>query len=28
LPAAPGWEQVADYALSWAVDHAAQPSRA
>jgi pimeloyl-ACP methyl ester carboxylesterase len=28
LPAAPGWEEVADYALSWAVDHAAQPSTA
>jgi pimeloyl-ACP methyl ester carboxylesterase len=25
LPAAPGWEQVADYALSWALDHATQP---
>ena len=23
LPAAPGWEQVADYDLSWAIDHAA-----
>ena len=23
LPAAPGWEQVADYALDWAVAHAA-----
>ena len=22
LPAAPGWEDVADYALAWAVDHA------
>src|SRR5215210_1422513 len=22
LPAAPGWEEVADYALSWAVEHA------
>jgi pimeloyl-ACP methyl ester carboxylesterase len=28
LPAAPGWEEVADYALSWAVDHAAQRSAA
>jgi len=28
LPAAPGWEAVADHALSWAVDHAAQPSTA
>jgi pimeloyl-ACP methyl ester carboxylesterase len=28
LPAAPGWQEVADYALSWAVDHAAQPSTA
>jgi pimeloyl-ACP methyl ester carboxylesterase len=26
LPAAPGWEEVADYALAWAVEHAAQPS--
>jgi pimeloyl-ACP methyl ester carboxylesterase len=26
LPAAPGWEVVADYALEWAVDHAAQRS--
>ena len=26
LPAAPGWEQVADYALDWAVEHAAQRS--
>ena len=23
--AEPGWEQVADYALSWAVDHTARP---
>jgi hypothetical protein len=22
LPAAPGWERVADYALDWAVQHA------
>ena len=28
LPAQPGWEEVADYALSWAVDHARMPSRA
>ena len=28
LPAAPGWEEVADYALTWALEHAAQPSRA
>jgi pimeloyl-ACP methyl ester carboxylesterase len=28
LPAAPGWEEVADHALSWALDHAVQPSRA
>jgi pimeloyl-ACP methyl ester carboxylesterase len=26
LPAAPGWEQVADYALSWAIEHAAVPT--
>jgi pimeloyl-ACP methyl ester carboxylesterase len=26
LPACPGWEEVADYALSWAVEHAAQAS--
>jgi hypothetical protein len=24
LPAAPGWEEVADYALAWAEEHAAQ----
>ena len=24
LPAAPGWEQVADHALDWAVQHAGQ----
>ena len=24
LPSAPGWEEVADYALSWALDHAVQ----
>ena len=28
LPAWPGWEEVADYALDWAVEHAAQPSTA
>ena len=28
LPAAPGWEKVADYALAWALEHAVQPSRA
>ena len=27
LPASPGWEQVADYALDWAERHAGQPSR-
>jgi pimeloyl-ACP methyl ester carboxylesterase len=27
LPAASGWEEVADYALSWALEHAVQPSR-
>jgi pimeloyl-ACP methyl ester carboxylesterase len=26
LPAWPGWEQVADYALDWALEHAALPS--
>ncbi len=26
LPSSHGWEEVADYALSWAVEHAAQPS--
>ncbi len=26
LPASPGWEQVADYALDWALTHAAVPS--
>ena len=26
LPASPGWEQVADYALDWALEHAVQPS--
>jgi hypothetical protein len=26
LPAAPGWEEVADYALHWALKHAALPS--
>jgi pimeloyl-ACP methyl ester carboxylesterase len=28
LPSAPGWEEVADYALSWAERHAVQPSAA
>ena len=28
LPAWPGWEQVADYALDWALRHSAQASRA
>jgi pimeloyl-ACP methyl ester carboxylesterase len=28
LPSAPGWEEVADYALSWAERHAVQPSPA
>jgi hypothetical protein len=26
LPAWPGWEKVADYALDWALEHAALPS--
>jgi len=26
LPAAPGWERVADHALDWALEHAVQPS--
>src|SRR4051812_9199151 len=26
LPASPGWEKVADYALDWALEHAALPS--
>jgi pimeloyl-ACP methyl ester carboxylesterase len=26
LPAWPGWEQVADYALDWALEHTARPS--
>ena len=26
LPASPGWEQVADSALDWALEHAALPS--
>jgi pimeloyl-ACP methyl ester carboxylesterase len=26
FPGAPGWEEVADYALSWAIDHAATPA--
>jgi pimeloyl-ACP methyl ester carboxylesterase len=28
MPAQEGWEEVADYALEWAREHAAQPSRA
>jgi hypothetical protein len=28
LPAWPGWEGVADYALDWAVEHAVTPSAA
>jgi len=28
LPATEGWEEIADYALSWAVSHAVQPTRA
>jgi hypothetical protein len=28
LPAAPGWEKVADYALAWALEHAVAPSTA
>jgi pimeloyl-ACP methyl ester carboxylesterase len=28
LPAAPGWEEVADYALAWAADHAVRSSPA
>ena len=28
LPAAPGWEEVADSALDWALEHAVQPSAA
>jgi pimeloyl-ACP methyl ester carboxylesterase len=28
LPAQEGWEAVADYALEWALEHAAQPSAA
>ena len=27
LPAWPGWEEVADYTLDWALEHAALPSR-
>jgi pimeloyl-ACP methyl ester carboxylesterase len=27
LPSAPGWEEVADHALSWALEHAGEPSR-
>jgi hypothetical protein len=26
LPASPAWEKVADYALDWALEHAALPS--
>jgi pimeloyl-ACP methyl ester carboxylesterase len=26
FPGAPGWEEVADYALDWAVDHAGKPA--
>ena len=26
LPAAPGWEAVADHALAWALEHAAVPA--
>jgi hypothetical protein len=25
FPGTPGWEEVADYALSWAVEHASRP---
>jgi hypothetical protein len=28
LPASPGWEQVADYALDWALRHGQQSSPA
>jgi hypothetical protein len=28
FPGAPGWEEVADYALTWAVEHAAAQSEA
>jgi pimeloyl-ACP methyl ester carboxylesterase len=28
LPSAPGWEDVADYALAWALEHAVTPSTA
>jgi pimeloyl-ACP methyl ester carboxylesterase len=28
LPAAPGWEAVADYALDWALEHARRPTAA
>ena len=27
VPGAPGWEEVADYALRWAVEHASRPAR-
>jgi hypothetical protein len=28
MPAEEGWEEVADYALAWAIEHAAVPARA
>lgn len=28
LPAAPGWEEIADYVLAWAVRHATAPDLA
>ena len=28
MPAQEGWEEVADYALQWAVEHATVPSQA
>ena len=28
IPAQEGWEEVADYALKWAVEHATVPSEA
>ena len=28
MPAQEGWEEVADHALAWALEHAAQPSAA
>ena len=27
MPAQDGWEEIADYALYWAVEHAVMPSR-